>query len=769
MDEQTPAEAGRGGRGVQPRTALAGSIFAIGFAAAGAQVVLLREAMVVAGGNELIAGLALCLWLLGTAAGSALSGRFVARARSTSAVARACAALLVAMAPGLPLSLASMAWVREFAGPGAGEALGLLPAVLVCGVSFLPLGWVVGATFPGLCRLYREGRGSPLRGTAAAATVLAIEALGFAVAGALHSFVLVGLVSPASALAALGGVALLAIVGLRRRWIWTAVAAVLLAPAVAVTPRGFAPTSLFDEGVVERSEGAHGRIEVLAGEGQHDVVLNGEWAFSIPDPEAAERAVHPVLLQHPEPGRVLLVGGAVTGALDEILEHPSVAHVDVVEFDLALVETARSHLPEGATRAVDDPRVDLHVTDARAHVARSDARHDVVILAMPDPGSAQLNRYYTVEWFELLRGALEPGGFVAVGVTGGAMLGPAQASYVASVHRSLSEVFPYTRAMPGERIVLLGSEDEAALDGGADLLASRLVQRGIETRYVEPFGLEFELGPLRVDYLEQVLAGAEDTRLNRDLEPLCFFLDTVLWATAQSPRWREVLSRMANVRPGWLALALLAGALLHAAAVALPRRRRWPARAAVPAAVAVVGGTGIVGELAMILAYQAAFGNLYAHIGAIVAAYMVGLAAGAWWMSRSEGNPRGGRLVAIQLIMAGSCGALAVASARVGVVGLPAVLGLLFPGIVAVLGGIAGLHLPAALAWIGGGEGDRGGVRGVGTLYAADLAGASVAALIASSLAIPLLGVPAVLGIAAVANCGAALVLLAVRRHRMKT
>lgn len=750
------------------RTVLAGTIFATGFAAAGGQVVLLREAMMVAGGNELIAGLALCCWMVGTAAGSALSGWLLGRRRATSGPADVCAALLVAMAPGLPLSLWTMARVREIAGPEAGEALGLLPAVAVCVAACVPLGLIVGATFPAFCRLFREGRGPSLDGARAAAMVLAIEGLGFAAAGALYGMVLVGHVSPGTALVSLGVLVCLATMGLGRRGLWSAPAAVLLVGAVAITPRGWAPTSLFDEGVVERSESRHGRIEVLAGEGQHDVVLNGVWAFSIPDLEAAERTVHPVLLHHPEPERVLLVGGAVTGALDEILKHPSVRHVDVVEFDPALVETARVHLPGPATRALDDPRVTMHYADARAHVARSEDRHDVVLVAMPDPDSAQLNRYYTVEWFELLRERIAPGGLVAVGVTGSAtMLGPAQASYVASVRRSLAEVFPVVQAVPGDRTLLLGSEDAGALAAGSGELAARLVERGITTRYVEPFGLEFELGPLRMDYLEQVLAEAEDTRVNRDLMPLCFFQDTVLWATAQSPRWRETMTRLGALRPSWLSMAILAGALLHAASAAVSRRNRCPTRAAVPAAVAVVGGTGIVGELAVILAYQAAFGHLYHRIGVIVAAYMVGLAAGAWWMSRRSDAARCGSLVAIQLAMAVACGVLWLGSAQVGLAALPPLLEPLFPGIVAVLGGIAGLHFPAAVGWHGGGGAAPGRPRSVGGLYAADLAGASAAALIASSLAIPLLGVPAVLGIAAVANVGAAIVLVSIQRlHR---
>jgi spermidine synthase len=53
----------------------------IGFTAAIAQIVLLRELMVVFYGNEISIGLMLGSWLFWTAAGSSLAGRFAARTR----------------------------------------------------------------------------------------------------------------------------------------------------------------------------------------------------------------------------------------------------------------------------------------------------------------------------------------------------------------------------------------------------------------------------------------------------------------------------------------------------------------------------------------------------------------------------------------------------------------------------------------------------------------------------------------------------------------
>jgi spermidine synthase len=687
---------------------------AVGFVAAAAQVVLLREVLVAAGGNELVAGLGLCCWLLGTAAGSAGAGLLVDRRGDGPWPARVCAVALVALGVSLPLAVWSLGAVRGLVGPPAGELMALHQALAICLATFVPTGMAVGATFPALTRLAARA-GSARR---AAARVLALESAGFAAAGLLFG-------------------------------LW----------AVTWLPPGV--PSLYGERSVARIDSVYGRIEVLEGAGQHDVVIDGVWAFSHPDPESAERAVHPAMLHHPAPVRVLLVGGVASGALAEVLKHPTVTRVDAVELDPALIEVTRRHLPPAASVALDDPRVSLQLSDGRAFVRDGAGSYDVVLLVMPDPSNAQLNRYYTVEWFARLRERLAEGGLVAVGVSGSAtMLGPAQARYVAAIRRTLAEVFPAVGALPGEKILLLGSDAPERVTVAPAVLAERMVERELPTRYVDPFGLEFELGPLRVDYLQQVLADAGEGPPNRDLVPLCYYLDTVLWATAQSPRWREVVAGLEGLWAGWLALAVLAGALIHTAAIRVRPLARGARRASVPAAVAVVGATGIVGELALILAYQVAFGNLYARIGLMVAAYMVGLAAGGWWMARRPARTPA-TLALLQLTMAAACGLLWLGTARGGVAWWPPGLELAFPALVAGLGLVAGLHFPAAVAALGGATGDRRTTTGVGGLYAADLAGAAVAALAASTVAIPVLGVPAVLGLLALANVGATIVLVA--------
>jgi spermidine synthase len=94
--------------------------------------------------------------------------------------------------------------------------------------------------------------------------------------------------------------------------------------------------------------------------------------------------VHVPMFQHPNPKRVLIVGGGDGYVLSEVLKHPSVEHVDHVDLDGEVIEVCKKHFPWG--KAWDDPRVKLHVTDGAAFVKNAPyGKYDVVIQDSSDP------------------------------------------------------------------------------------------------------------------------------------------------------------------------------------------------------------------------------------------------------------------------------------------------------------------------------------------------------------------------------------------------
>jgi len=126
-----------------------------------------------------------------------------------------------------------------------------------------------------------------------------------------------------------------------------------------------------------------------------------------------EMLVHPALVTHPRPRRVLVIGGGDGGTVREVLRHPEVETVRMVEIDPRVVEVSREHLPTIGT-AWDDPRLELRFEDGVAYVQRAeDPPWDVVILDGSDPvGPAE--GLFSRDFYLGVRRVLAPGGLFAL-------------------------------------------------------------------------------------------------------------------------------------------------------------------------------------------------------------------------------------------------------------------------------------------------------------------------------------------------------------------
>ena len=72
-----------------------------------------------------------------------------------------------------------------------------------------------------------------------------------------------------------------------------------------------------------------------------------------------ENLVHLPALTHPQPERALIVGGGDGGSAEELLKHPSITSVTLVEIDVAVVDIARKYLAAVHGGALDDRRLTL--------------------------------------------------------------------------------------------------------------------------------------------------------------------------------------------------------------------------------------------------------------------------------------------------------------------------------------------------------------------------------------------------------------------------
>jgi spermidine synthase len=128
-----------------------------------------------------------------------------------------------------------------------------------------------------------------------------------------------------------------------------------------------------------------------------------------------ENLVHPAALAHPKPERALIVGGGDGGSAEELLKHPTVRSVTLVEIDLAVVDVSRKYLQHVHKGSLDDPRVDLRIEDGFAFVASTQEQYDLIVLDLTDPGgpSTELD---TPDFYKACAARLRPMGAMTLHV-----------------------------------------------------------------------------------------------------------------------------------------------------------------------------------------------------------------------------------------------------------------------------------------------------------------------------------------------------------------
>lgn len=147
-----------------------------------------------------------------------------------------------------------------------------------------------------------------------------------------------------------------------------------------------------------------------------DLFLDGRLRVSGRDARRYHEAlVHPAMSG--EHTRVLILGGGDGLAAREVLRHPGVHRVDVVEVDPEVVRLAREDpaLSRLNGDAYDDPRVHVMTDDAFRWLRLAPPEtYDVVISDLPDPGITASTKLYSQEFYGLARRALTPHGRLAV-------------------------------------------------------------------------------------------------------------------------------------------------------------------------------------------------------------------------------------------------------------------------------------------------------------------------------------------------------------------
>eukprot|EP00977_Amphora_coffeiformis_P005386 scaffold1147_cov172-Amphora_coffeaeformis.AAC.15 len=119
---------------------------------------------------------------------------------------------------------------------------------------------------------------------------------------------------------------------------------------------------------------------------------------------------HIPLYAHPDPKRVLVIGGGDGGVLREIARHPSVEEIVICELDKDVIEVSKKYLPSLAC-GYDDPRVQVKIMDGAKFMEANKDSFDVIITDSSDPvGPAAV--LFETPFYKAMFASLREGGII---------------------------------------------------------------------------------------------------------------------------------------------------------------------------------------------------------------------------------------------------------------------------------------------------------------------------------------------------------------------
>ena len=158
--------------------------------------------------------------------------------------------------------------------------------------------------------------------------------------------------------------------------------------------------SLYQDVLVFKSS-HHGNVLVL--DGVIQVTERDEFSYQ-------EMIAHIPLYAHPNPKKVLVIGGGDGGVLREVARHPGVEQIVICEIDKDVIDVSKKYLPTLA-QGYNDPRVTVYVGDGAKFMQENQDSFDVIITDSSDPvGPASV--LFETPFYNAMHDSLREGGIV---------------------------------------------------------------------------------------------------------------------------------------------------------------------------------------------------------------------------------------------------------------------------------------------------------------------------------------------------------------------
>jgi spermidine synthase len=615
------------------------AILAMGFSGLVAEILLLRELLIVFSGNELCIGIILANWLILEAFGCFFLGRMAEKSKSTL---ETFTVITILFSLSLLIAIFLTRILKGVIGISIGESIGFLPMFYSSFLILLPVSILHGALFPFSCRIYSKFSGQD---ASSVGRVYVYETVGTIIGGIVCTYLLIPYLNTFQASS---GLAMLNFI----------VCLVLLAPywksglfqkTILVILSGLIVTSGYlvfagqadklhhysikaqwkNQNVVHYQNSQYGNICVIENQGQYIFFLDGipNIITPVPDIPFIEEFVHLPLLAHPEPAKLLIVSGGAGGVINEALKHPSIETIEYAELDPLLLDLFRKFPTPLTETELNDSRVKIKHMDGRLLLRATQNQYDLILIGILEPSNLQTNRFFTKEFFSLVEKRLDKGGILVIGLPGSLTYQNEELKNLNScIFNTLKSVFSYIRVIPGDGNNLFLASDSGEISTIDKMqIIERLNRRNIKAEVMVPWDIEKKLHRGWEDWFSRFLEGSSQ-KINSDFNPVGLYYSISHWNAVFAPSLRWFFRQFERVNLWTMVLLVIFFLLFY---FFFRSKNIQFLQSGIPLAIITTGFAGMIFDLMLIFAFQSIYGYVFSWIGILVASFMTGVACGA--------------------------------------------------------------------------------------------------------------------------------------------
>lgn len=585
-----------------------------GFVSILSQTILLRELLVIFGGNELTIGVVISHWLLGTALGSYLVSK--SGFNGIKAAKTGLAISFIGMASSLAISIILSSEARNLLSILPGEAIPLSKTLLSSFALILPASIFIGGQFS-----FGVMAAEAANIDFSAGRVYILEAFGFVIGGIFFTFIIIPYVPMATCVALVFLLCAVVFITLsearpRRTLLLAALlASVILSSPVPARLNKFINDRLYrGYEALEVTNSNYGQTAVLKKDEQRYVFYDNVPVQSFPyspTQENEEFAALPFLFGN-NPKKLLVMGGAFR-VIPELLSY-NPDSLDYLEQDPVLLRTLEKNLPPEITL---DKRFRPVYADPRNYLADTKRTYDAILIGLPFPMTLSANRFFTQEFFGVLNNNLSENGFVAMSMPGSPVyitdeLGMLNLTFL----ETFKSVFPNAKLFPGDNNLIIAQKGRELADIAA--LKEKFKELKPENYFLSAPYIEYRFDPQKVNWFFEKTKGlGSKITQNKDLDPQGLLYSLIYWQSIFEPSVSRAYEAVVNY--SWITWILIMVWFLAAGK-----------KIGFNGTAFSSGFAGFGLQMVCIWGLQAKSGNIYYLIAFLSSVFMFGLALGSY-------------------------------------------------------------------------------------------------------------------------------------------